>query len=111
MGANNTQDISARIEAIIRNTLELGDDVKLTPESDLLTEVGIDSLEAFESVATLHELLGVKVPDDLAPKSIGTIKGMTDYIVARYSPEVIQHFLTLDIDARLKAMHSADSMD
>lgn len=106
----STNDISARVEAIIRSTLKLGSDVALLPESDLVSEVGLDSIEAFESVATLHELLGVRIPEDIDPKSVGTIKGITTYILERYSPEVVERFMTLDVEAKLALMHDDDEL-
>lgn len=102
--------ISTRVESIIRSTLGLGNDVFLTPDSDLVSEVGLDSIEAFEAVATLHDLLGVRVADDLDPKSIGSIRNIALYIADTCSPEVIENFMKLDLDARLAKMRDTDEL-
>lgn len=107
---NSVDIISSRVESIIRYTLGLGDDVALSPDSDLVSEVGLDSIEAFEAVATLHDLLGVRVADDLDPKSISTIRNIALYISDSCSPEVIERFLALDIKARLASMRSTDEL-
>lgn len=97
----SVEQISGRIEEVIRQTLQLGDDVVLKPESDLVTEIGLDSIEAFEAVATLHELLGARIPEDLDPKSIASIKSIADYILARSTAEQVGMFMSMDIAARL----------
>lgn len=102
--------ISLRVESIIRATLGLGNDVSLTPDSDLVSEVGLDSIEAFEAVATLHDLLGVRVADDLDPKSIGSIRNIATYIADTCSPEVIDRFMNIDLKARLAQMRDSDEL-
>jgi acyl carrier protein len=101
-------EISPRVEAIIRSALNLGVDVQLQPNADLVNEVGLDSIEAFESIATLHELLGVRIPEDLDPKSIATVNSIAQYIQIKYSPEVIQRFMEIDIQAELAAIRGVD---
>lgn len=107
---NSIDAISLRVESIIRATLGLGDDVTLTPDSDLISEVGLDSIEAFEAVATLHDLLGVRVADDLDPKSIGSIRNIAMYITATCPPDVIDRFMNIDLKERLSHMRDSDEL-
>lgn len=104
-------EVVQRIEMIIRNVLALGDDVQLEPDAELITAVGIDSIEAFESVATLHEILGVRIPDDLDPKSISSIRGMANYLQSRYSGETLDRFMTMDIAAKLSELKAANDFE
>lgn len=100
----SVEQVSVRVEEIIRATLKLGDDVALRPESDLVNEIGLDSIEAFESVATLHEMLGVRIPEDLDPKAMGTIHGIAAYMIAKYDASKVAAFMELDVAAQLASM-------
>jgi acyl carrier protein len=106
--ADTNAEVVQRISRIVRSVLSLGDDVELTPEADLIATVGIDSIEAFESIAMLHDMLGVRIPDDLDPKRIGSVQGMATYISERYDGEVIRAFLELDVESKLEALRSSD---
>jgi acyl carrier protein len=101
----------SQVERTIRLVLQLGDDIQLAPDSDLVHEIGLDSLEAFETIATLHELLGVRIPDDMNPQSFATIGRIAENLTARYEPDRIQAFLRLDVAARLLEMSSASDLD
>lgn len=106
-----SDDVVGRIEVIIRSVLALGSDVVLKPESDLVSVVGLDSIEAFESVATLHEILGVRIPEDIDPKAITSLRGMADYLVGRYDDSVIERFMTMDIENKLASLRTADDFE
>lgn len=95
------EQVSARIGEVIRATLKLGDDVSLQAESDLVNEIGIDSIEAFESVAALHEMLGVRIPEDLDPKAMRSIRSIAGYIIEKYDAAKVQAFMTMDVAAEL----------
>jgi len=110
VSAYSKEEVVARIEGVLRSTLELGPDVELRPEADLLSEIGLDSIEAFEAVTILHEILGVRIPDDLDPKTVASINGMADYIIDKYGPEVVDKFMTIDIDNAVKEMRSDESL-
>ena len=56
-----------KLSAFLVKLLKLGPDVSLTPEGDLIQQIGMDSIEAFDAVATLHELLEAAIPDDFDP--------------------------------------------
>lgn len=102
--------VSQRVEEVIRLTLNLKDDVTLQGDSDLVNEIGLDSIEAFEAVATLHELLGVRIPDRLDPKSLSTVDNIAAYIVANYEPAKVEAFLVMDIGAHLASLQDDGSL-
>ncbi len=101
------EELTAHVAKVIRSTLKLGDDVVLAPKSDLVNEIGIDSIEAFEAVATLHELIGVRIPDDIEPKSFASIQAITDYLVDTYEEGKIEAFTRMDIESRLEALNAS----
>jgi acyl carrier protein len=104
------EQVRVRVEEIIRATLKLGSDVELNPDSDLVKEIGLDSIEAFESVALLHEMLGVRIPEDLDPKAMGTISNLSAYIVSKYDAAKVDAFLAIDVAARLASMHEGGEL-
>jgi len=105
---SSIQEISARVEEIIRAVLKLGDDVRIGTESDLVDEIGLDSIEAFEMVSTLHDLLGVGIPENLDPKSLASIGRIADYVSSTCTPEQVQSFLVLDFKERLASLQDDD---
>lgn len=54
------ETIPSRVEEIIR--VHIGEDVELTPETDLLNELAIDSLELVELGVKIEKQLGKKLP-------------------------------------------------
>ncbi|WP_440964837.1 acyl carrier protein [Massilia sp. GER05] len=101
----SVEKVVVRVEKIIRISLKLGDDVTLRPESDLVSEVGLDSIEAFEALATLHEMLGVRIPDDINPGDFGSIGGIAEYILRKFDADTIDKFMNVDIDAYMSSMY------
>lgn len=104
-------DVIGRVEVIIRAVLGIGSDVELKPESDLVSIVGLDSIEAFESVAALHEVLGVRIPEDIDPKAIGSLRAMAEYLVGRYDAAIIENFMSIDIEAKLASLRKVDDFE
>lgn len=102
--------VRVRVEEIIRATLKLGSDVELDPDSDLVKEIGLDSIEASVSVARLHEMLGVRTPEDLDPKAMGTISNLSAYIVAKYDAAKVDAFMAINVAARLASMHEGGEL-
>lgn len=104
----NHDHIAAQVERVIRATLRLKDDVVLRRDANLVDEVGMDSIEAFESVATLHDLLGARIPDRLDPKSLSTVDSIATYIAQSHDAERVQAFLTLNVEERLAPSEQDD---
>ncbi len=102
--------LSARVEKVIRTALQLGSDVVLRPDSDLVNEIGLDSIEAFEAVATLHDLMGVRIPDDIDPKSFATVEKIASYVLASYDAATVRAFLEMDVERRLAELSASSDL-
>ncbi len=73
--------LNERVNTLI--TDQLGVDRKsLTPEANLLDDLGADSLDVVELVMALEEEFGIEVPDDDV-ENIRTIGDIVQYIEAR----------------------------
>jgi acyl carrier protein len=104
MGVQMNDRLISSIEQVIRITLKLGDDVVLHEDSDLVSEIGLDSIEAFEAVATLHDLMGVRIPDDIDAKVFTKIGSIAGYVSRTYDVTVVDAFIAMDVRARLAEM-------
>lgn len=104
-------NISAQLLTLVRATLDIGSDVDLRPDADLIAEVGLDSIEAFEVLAALHALLGARIPKDLDPQVVRSVRGMSDYVLNRFAPEVVEQLVETDIAAKVAAMRSVDTLE
>lgn len=103
-------ELAIHVEKVIRATLQLDDDVVLSPQSDLVNEIGLDSIEAFEAVATLHELMGVRIPDDIDPKAFTTIEKISQYLLDTYDSSTLKNFLDMDVTGRLAELSASDGL-
>ncbi|MEE8314483.1 MAG: acyl carrier protein [Myxococcota bacterium] len=73
--------LNERVNTLV--TDQLGVDRKsLTPEANLLDDLGADSLDVVELVMALEEEFGIEVPDDDV-ENIRTISDIVQYIEAR----------------------------
>ncbi len=73
--------LNERVNTLI--TDQLGVDRKsLTPEANLLDDLGADSLDVVELVMALEEEFGIEVPDDDV-ENIRTIGDIVQYVEAR----------------------------
>ena len=86
-----------KLSAFIMQVLKLADDVKIDPEKNLVEQIGLDSIEALDMVATLHELLGVSIPDHFKLKSVESLRALTNYVLTQFGAEAAQRFLALDL--------------
>ena len=84
--------------AFIIKLLKLEEDVDLKVDVDLVQQIGLDSIEAFDTVATMHELIGVAIPDDFNPRAIRTIRSLSQYVLEHYDKTAIERFLALDLN-------------
>lgn len=103
--------VSAQLVTLVRATLDIGNDVDLSPDADLIAEVGLDSIEAFEVLAALHALLGARIPKDLDPQIVRSVSGMSDYVLSRFAPDVVDQLVASDIAAKVAAMRSVDTLE
>ncbi|HEY1256652.1 MAG TPA: phosphopantetheine-binding protein [Terracidiphilus sp.] len=79
--------------------MKLGDDVQLDVDADLVNQIGIDSIEAFDAVASFHELLDLPIPDDFNPRMANSIRNLAAYLINTHGEEAAERFLALDLDA------------
>jgi acyl carrier protein len=79
MVSNSVQEkVSARVEEIIRLQTALNE-IELTPETDLLIDLGIDSLELVEMGLKIEKEFGKKLPI-VALRSCLTLGELTQLI-------------------------------
>ncbi len=75
------QALSERVNSIVTDQLGV-DKESLSPEANLLDDLGADSLDVVELVMALEEAFGIEVPDDDV-ENIRTIGDIVQYIEAR----------------------------
>ena len=62
-----------------------------------MVRTGIDSLQAFEAIITLHDLIDQEVSRDINASAINSLNGIADYLVRAYSWDVLDRIHTHDI--------------
>lgn len=87
-----------RLTEYVRRILNLPADAPLDPDVSLAEQTDLDSIEAFNAVATLHEILDVEIPDDFDPGAMTTIRGLAAYITAKYPPQAVARLYAADFD-------------
>lgn len=73
--------LTERVNTIVTDQLGV-DRESLTPEANLLDDLGADSLDVVELVMALEEEFGIEVPDDDV-ENIRTIGDIVQYIETR----------------------------
>ncbi len=73
--------LSERVNSIVTDQLGV-DKESLSPEANLLDDLGADSLDVVELVMALEEEFGIEVPDDDV-ENMRTIRDIVQYIEAR----------------------------
>ena len=63
---------------IIKDTMHI-EDKEITRETDLFNDLGFDSIEAFELVASTEEEFGITIPDE-DTEGLKTVGNIVDYI-------------------------------
>lgn len=91
-------EFEAKTQAFLIKLLRLGDDIQLRVDEDLIKQIGLDSIEAFDAVASMHELLDVTIPDTFNPKVANSIRALSTYVLDTFGPEVARRFLAVDLD-------------
>jgi acyl carrier protein len=67
-----------KVKGVIEENINCGG-VKLTPETELLTDLNVNSLDLVELICALEAAFGIEVPE----KDIGRftkVKGIVDYL-------------------------------
>ncbi|MCL1858137.1 MAG: acyl carrier protein [Oscillospiraceae bacterium] len=70
-----------QIVEIISKQLK-ADPEQITPETNIMEDLGADSLDVVELLMAIEETFGVSVPDEDIP-GLRTIKDMADYVESR----------------------------
>jgi acyl carrier protein len=86
-----------QIEDFLKNNLS-----KMNFDMEVFSELGMDSIEAFEAVSALHELIDKKIPEDLDPASITNFHSLAEFIHENYTQEQIDIILSPDFPERVK---------
>jgi acyl carrier protein len=73
--------LSTRVHSIVTDQLGVDKD-SLSPEANLLDDLGADSLDVVELVMALEEEFSIEVPDDDV-ENIRTVGDIVQYIEAR----------------------------
>lgn len=94
-----TDAFEQKIAEILRNLLLIEDDIELNPTEDLVSQIGLDSIEAFDAVAALHEIIGQAIPTDFNPKVSNSIRLLAEYIKTRFGQEGIDKIMAIDATA------------
>ena len=67
-----------KLQAIIADQLEL-DAETITPDSNILDDLGADSLDVVDLIMSVEDEFGIEVPDE-ALENIRTVNEMVKYI-------------------------------
>jgi acyl carrier protein len=54
---------------------------KLTPEAEIFTDLGLDSLDVVDLVAAIQKRFGVQVRDDERVRSIRSMRDLYNYLI------------------------------
>lgn len=76
----NVSEVKAKVVDIIANQLGVEKDV-ITPEANVIDDLGADSLDIVELVMALEEAFDMEIPDEEAEK-IRTVGDIFQYIEA-----------------------------
>lgn len=91
--------IELKISQLLRRLLVIEDDIDLDVEADLVQQIGLDSIEAFDAVATVHEIIGQPIPNDFNPKVSNSVRLLAKYVQDQFGDAGVQKVLAVDIDA------------
>lgn len=72
--------MTEEIISIIAKQLKV-DEAEITPDTDILDDLGADSLDVVELLMTIEDTYGITVPDDEV-QNLRTIRLMSEYIEA-----------------------------
>jgi acyl carrier protein len=82
-GKMDKEAIKSKIIDIIANQLGVDKEI-VTPEANVVDDLGADSLDVVELVMALEEAFDVEIPDEDAEK-IRTVKDIFDYLDKNYT--------------------------
>lgn len=101
--------LDRKIADILRKLLMIEDDIDLDVKADLVQQVGLDSIEAFDAVATLHEILGESIPTTFNPRTSNSISLLSQYIFDQFGIDGVRKVLLVNVD-ELNMVDSDDNL-
>ncbi|MBG90630.1 MAG: hypothetical protein CL521_02310 [Actinobacteria bacterium] len=114
MNKNEFQlQVGNQVLLFIKGVLQL-DQTRLESISwseDIKSQVGLDSLRAFDMIVYIHESLGVDLPENMGLEFEMTINGIASYIINQYDLELVEAFLAKTEDEVLALMSDEDDFD
>ncbi|AXE35903.1 hypothetical protein DK843_17285 [Chromobacterium phragmitis] len=87
-----------KLRAFLVRLLKLDEDQPLPADADLIQQIGLDSIEAFDAIATLHELLDAVIPENFNPKVVNSIRTLARYVLDAFGDEAARRFVALDLE-------------
>ncbi|WP_168194876.1 phosphopantetheine-binding protein [Chromobacterium phragmitis] len=87
-----------KLRAFLVRLLKLDEDQPLPADADLIQQIGLDSIEAFDAIATLHELLDAVIPENFNPKVVNSIRTLARYVLDAFGDEAVRRFVALDLE-------------
>lgn len=98
MSLTNKTQVEQKVAAILRKMLSIEDDIVLDVNADLVQQIGLDSIEAFDAVATLHEIIGEAIPNTFNPKISNSIGLLSEYVIQQFGEAGVAKLLTVNVD-------------
>lgn len=74
-------EVESQVKQIVVDHLGI-DEVKVTPQSKFIDDLGADSLDTVELVMAFEEKFDIEIPDDAA-ETIQTVQNAIDYIQSK----------------------------
>ena len=90
--------VEQKVAAILRKMLSIEDDIVLDVNADLVQQIGLDSIEAFDAVATLHEIIGEAIPNTFNPKISNSIGLLSEYVTQQFGQAGVDKLLAVNVD-------------
>ena len=69
----NKMDVSEKVIHIIKETLNKTDPGKIVPDSEIIRDLGADSLDCMEMVMCIEDAFDIDIPDEFIPR-LKTVK-------------------------------------
>jgi acyl carrier protein len=109
MSTETKKEIGNKIVFMVKEMQGLTDEeVKnVAWDKNLMEQVGFDSLRAFGMVTSLHEMMGVELPEEMDPNSVMSIDGISKYIIDNYDQAVVNSVLSKS-EQEIQEMISGD---
>ena len=70
-----------KVQKLLAEALNIDDPSKITMESNVVTDLGADSLDMVEMLMSLEDNFGITVPDEIANELV-TVEALVKYIEA-----------------------------